>query len=330
MSALARSASSMLPMLLASLCACGGPAARTGSDVPRVEAVDLAGVVVDARGTPLAGAEVLACTTATPCGLVAPMAMVSRRTLSDLVGELRPAWPADGASLQVTGPDGRWRAHLGLHDPGAAITVLLTAPGAELVVTGGSPSVAPETTRSIALGPAAPIDLQPSCPGASCANNVLIDIPRQWTSLHGPTLERLAPGAYEIAITSSANAPGEHRGRVSVDTRGASGRSSVAVSLAPTGTGQPIEGRAKLLRGHGEETGNLSVTATCSGNVQRTVVTDLAGRFRIDDVGPPPCLVRILVAADSRFETFDDRPGTVTSLPAHDVEVETRISSFQR
>jgi len=148
-----------------------------------------------------------------------------------------------------------------------------------------------------------------ACDGKPCSGKLSIAT-SPYRRYDGTTLAHLTPGMYIVHVRSDRGQPTERRGRLVLDVTYATKSQRPTLALQPIGTGKAIRGTASL---SGKRDG-VDVYAMCGGDgddenaVLRSATTDTRGNFVLENVGPPPCIVRLSGAEDGAV--------TVDKLPA--------------
>ncbi len=276
---------------------------------------EITGRVLDERGRPLAGVEVVVCNDHGPCGDLASQARASSLALSDLVDEMTRLRPGDVA-IARTGDDGRWRATFAIRPTyaGDKVLAVFAGRGRELVERDSSYLQPASLGADLVLRPAADLDVAATCDGASCSGAIEIsEAPYKWHE--GTALAHLTPGVHVVRVTIRRGKPGERRGELAVEVPYGRGALRRTVGVRPVGTGESIRGTASL----GDQHVGVTVIATCEradDPVIRTARTGDDGRFELADVGDPPCTLQVSGGSAD--------PVVVEALPVFDVAIQSR------
>ncbi len=298
-------------VVLVALVACAGTP-RTSSDTRT-----LSGRVIDERGAPIAGAEIVLCTYHSLCDSVTSEAVASNDSLVQLAERFGRESPRSTYAVATTDVDGRWSVRAPDPDPVSAspATVVVTAPDREIVARPVS------VARDAALRRAAPIDLDLHCGATPCPNDVTImgDL----LASHGTHFAHLEPGHHRFTVIVYRDHAGEMIGRVAIEVGEVAQR--VPVDLTPTGTGLAIKGR---VGGCPTADARFIVVRCGTGASARYRYIGLrSGAFEIDDVPSPPCTVAMTEDLEYRHRDGarlrrpnsnigEDHDVTVSHLPA--------------
>jgi hypothetical protein len=259
---------------------------RWPEETPIVSSPDTHGTIVDERGAPIAGAEVMLCDEAGPCSWVASLARTDSSTLASLANQVKDP---KGWTIVTTKLDGTWH----VASQATRVGAVITAPGRE--VRALDVQSREELAAPIVLRPASTIDLAAWCDGHACTTPKLGDGRRIWDGTH---LEHVAPGTYHLIVWNDQGSKYEKVGAIDLEMPFAVKPLTARVVLRDTGTKHDIHGTVEIpgeqnLEGHG-------VTVRCTGaavDTWRDARTDRKGAFDVPNIGALPCRIDVAGAA---------------------------------
>jgi len=259
---------------------------RWPEETPIVSSPDAHGTIVDERGTPIAGAEVMLCDDAGPCSWVASLARTDPSTLASLATRVQDP---KGWTIVTTKLDGTWHVATQATRVGAVIT----APGRE--VRELEVNSREELEAPIVLRPASTIDLAAWCEGHACTTPKLGEGRRVWDGTH---LEHVAPGTYHLTVWNDQGSKYEKVAALDVEMPFAVRPQTARAVLRDTGTRHDIHGTVEIpgvqnLEGH-------HVSVRCIGAAEETwrdARTDPKGAFDVPNIGALPCRIDVAGAS---------------------------------
>ncbi|MEO8553673.1 MAG: hypothetical protein ABI678_27050, partial [Kofleriaceae bacterium] len=202
-----------------------------GEDVPVHASATAHGTIVDERGAPLAGAEVMVCDELGPCSWIAHEARTKSGTLATLAANALK--DPKVFRIVTTGADGTWS----IPTAASRVSATITAPGREVHTYDVNSKE--ELEPAIVLRPAATIDLAAWCDGHACTSPTIGEQHAIWDGTH---LEHVAPGTYRLVVWSDRGSKYERVGSVELEMPFAAVALTSRVVLHATGTGHTIRG----------------------------------------------------------------------------------------